>query len=101
MLVTATATPSSHAFQTCSSNSPPDRRASLAGRAIGDVRDPELIHPGECQAAGQVEGDLQLMIGIRAVPPSLCQVCSFRLSQSRDSVQHRSVTDVLLVLVMP
>ena len=26
---------------------------------IGDVRDPELIHPGEGQAAGQVESDLQ------------------------------------------
>ena len=43
MLVTATATPSSHAFQTCSSNSPPDRRASLAGRTVGDVPGPHPV----------------------------------------------------------
>ncbi len=40
MLVTATSTPSSNAFQTCSSNSTPDRRASLAGHTVRDVRDP-------------------------------------------------------------
>jgi len=43
MLVTATATPSSHAFQTCSSNSAPDRRASWVGRTIGDIPGPDLV----------------------------------------------------------
>ena len=32
--MTATIAPSSHAFQTCSSNSAPGRRASLAGRTV-------------------------------------------------------------------
>lgn len=41
--MTATAAPSGHAFQTCSSNSAPARRASLAGRTVGDVRDPYLV----------------------------------------------------------
>ena len=54
MLVTATATPSSHAFQTCSSNSAPDRRASLAGRTVRRVERPHLVRPVDGEPAQQV-----------------------------------------------
>ena len=40
MLVTATSTPTSDAFQTCSSNSAPSRRASLSGRTVSLVNAP-------------------------------------------------------------
>ena len=52
--MTATAAPSSHAFQTCSSNSAPDRRASLAGRTIRDIRHPFGIR----SRGGKVSGEL-------------------------------------------
>ena len=52
--MTATATPSSHAFQTCSSNSAPDRRASLVGRTICDIRRPDVIQARDLQMAWQV-----------------------------------------------
>lgn len=52
--MTATATPSSYAFQTCSSNSAPDRRASLVGRTVGDIRRPDLIRTRDRQVSEQI-----------------------------------------------
>jgi len=49
MLVTAIATPSSHAFQTCSSNSAPDRRASLVVHSVGDVRRRDVMGTADRQ----------------------------------------------------
>ena len=72
MLVTATATPSSHAFQTCSSNSAPDRRASLAGRTVGDITRPHPV--GRLDGEGPLKGIRgygEPMLGLGGGPPLL------------------------------
>lgn len=86
--MTATAAPSRHAFQTCSSNSAPDRRASLAGRTIGDVRDPHLVRSCRDKPLSQdILGYWQGMLGIggRREPLNLFAAQSQLLAQALDA----------------
>ncbi len=58
----APAAPSSHAFQTCSSNSTPNRRASLAGHTVGRIQCPHLGRPVDGAPAQQ--GGIYFMPGV-------------------------------------